>query len=255
MKAAGTYAGYLHIEIMRVVPTYVALGSGVLFLALVIGITRFPPVASARSVRKGDDVGSFRELKMYPQLWLAVVAQFFYVGAQVTTWSAFIPYMKQYTTVTERQAGWFLTGNLMLLLIGRFASTWLMQWIRPVKMVAVYAIANSILMSFAFLRPGFAGAMAVMASSFFMSIMFPTIFALGVKGLGRNTKLGGAMIVMSVAGGAVLPPILGAIARRSGSIALGYSVVVAAYVLVFGYCFTQGRDVSLQSVERAPEVL
>ena len=102
-KAAGTYAGYLHIEIMRVVPTYVALGSGVLFLALVIGITRFPPVASARSVRKGDDVGSFRELKMYPQLWLAVVAQFFYVGAQVTTWSAFIPYMKQYTTVTERQ--------------------------------------------------------------------------------------------------------------------------------------------------------
>ena len=169
MKAAGTYAGYLHIEIMRVVPTYVALGSGVLFLALVIGITRFPPVASARSVRKGDDVGSFRELKMYPQLWLAVVAQFFYVGAQVTTWSAFIPYMKQYTTVTERQAGWFLTGNLMLLLIGRFASTWLMQWIRPVKMVAVYAIANSILMSFAFLRPGFAGAMAVMASSFFMS--------------------------------------------------------------------------------------
>ena len=63
------------------------------------------------------------------------------------------------------------------------------------------------------------------------------------------------MIVMSVAGGAVLPPVLGAIARRSGSIALGYSVVVAAYVLVFGYCFTQGRDVSLQSVERAPEVL
>ena len=254
MKAAGIYAGYLHSEIMRVVPTYVALGSGVLFLALVIGITRFPPVASASSILKGDDVGSLRELKRYPHLWLAVAAQFFYVGAQVTTWSAFIPYMKQYTAVTERQAGWFLTGNLILLLIGRFASTWLMRWIRPVKMVAVYAIANSILMSFASLRPGFAGAMAVMASSFFMSIMFPTIFALGVKGLGRNTKLGGALIVMSVAGGAVLPPVLGAIARRSGSIALGYSVVVAAYVLVFAYCLTQGRDVSLQSVERAPEV-
>ncbi len=255
MKAAGTYAGYLHSEIMRVVPTYVALGSGVLLLALLIGLTRFPPVASGSSALKGEGVGSLRELRAYPHLWLAVAAQFFYVGAQVTTWSAFIPYMKQYTNVTEREAGWFLTGNLILLLIGRFASTWLMRWIRPVKMVAAYAIANSILMTLALLRPGFAGAMAVMTSSFFMSIMFPTIFALGVKGLGRNTKLGGALIVMSVVGGAVLPPVLGAIARSSGSIALGYSVVVAAYLLVFGYCLLQGHDVSLQSVERAPEVL
>jgi len=75
-----------------------------------------------------------------------------------------------------------------------------------------------------------------------------------VKGLGHNTKLGGALIVMSVAGGAVLPPLLGAIARTSGSVALGYVVVVAAYVLVFAYCLTQGRDVSLQSVDRVPEV-
>ena len=81
------------------------------------------------------------------------MAQFFYVGAQVTTWSAFIPYMKQYTDVSEREAGWFLTGNLVLLLIGRFTSTWLMCWIRPVKMIAVYAIANSVLMTFAIVHP------------------------------------------------------------------------------------------------------
>jgi len=254
MKAAGTYAGYLHSEIMRVVPTYVGLGSGVLLLALVIGLIKFPSVAMGSSVPNGEGVGSFRELREYPHLWLAVAAQFFYVGAQVTTWSAFIPYMKQYTNVTEREAGWFLTGNLILLLIGRFASTWLMQWIRPVKMVAVYAIINSSLMTLALLHPGFVGAMAVMTSSFFMSIMFPTIFALGVKGLGRNTKLGSALIVMSVVGGAVLPPFLGAIARSSGSIALGYSVVVAAYLLVFAYSLLQRRDVSPQSVERAPEV-
>ena len=254
MKAAATYVQYLHREIMRVVPTYMVLGSAVLLLALIIGTTTFPAIAGRASTSTGESTGSFRELKVYRHLWFAVAAQFFYVGAQVTTWSAFIPYMKQYTIVTEREAGLFLTGNLVLMMIGRFASTWLMQWIRPVKMVAAYAIANSVLMSFAILHPGFAGAMTIMSTSFFMSIMFPTIFALGVKGLGHNTKLGGALIVMSVAGGAVLPPLLGAIARTSGSVALGYVVVVAAYVLVFGYRLTQGRDVSLQSVDRVPEV-
>jgi FHS family L-fucose permease-like MFS transporter len=109
-------------------------------------------------------------------------------------------------------------------------------------------------MTFAIAHPGFAGAMTVMTTSFFMSMMFPTIFALGVKGLGRNTKLGGALIVMSVAGGAVLPPALGAIARASGSLALGYVVVVAAYIVILGYCLLQGRDVSLKSIERVPEV-
>jgi len=190
MKAAGTYAGYLHSEIMRVVPTYVGLGSGVLLLALVIGLIKFPSVAMGSSVPNGEGVGSFRELREYPHLWLAVAAQFFYVGAQVTTWSAFIPYMKQYTNVTEREAGWFLTGNLILLLIGRFASTWLMQWIRPVKMVAVYAIINSSLMTLALLHPGFVGAMAVMTSSFFMSIMFPTIFCPGCKRARAEHKIG-----------------------------------------------------------------
>jgi MFS transporter, FHS family, L-fucose permease len=255
MKAAGTYAGYLHSEIMRVVPTYVGLGSAVLLWALVIGITSFPAIAGGAPALKGESVGSFRELKAYPHLWLAVVAQFFYVGAQVTTWSAFIPYMKQYTAVTEREAGWYLTGNLVLLLIGRFASPWLMRWIRPVRMIAAYAIVNSMFMTFAIVHPGFAGAMTVMTTSFFMSMMFPTIFALGVKGLGRNTKVGGALIVMSVAGGAVLPPILGAIARASGSLAFGYIVVVGAYIAILGYCLLQGRDVSLKSIERAPEVL
>ena len=254
MNAAGGYARYLHSEIMRVVPTYVVLGSAVLLLAFVIGLARFPAIAGGATLLHGESAGSFRELGAHPHLWLAVAAQFFYVGAQVTTWSAFIPYMKQYTAMTEREAGWFLTGNLVLLLVGRFASTWLMRWIRPVKMVAVYAIANSLLMTFAVVHPGFAGAMTIMCSSFFMSIMFPTIFALGVKGLGRNTKLGGALIVMSVAGGAVLPPLLGAISRASGNLALGYSVVVVAYLLVFGYCLIQGRDVSPQSVERVPEI-
>ena len=251
MKAAGTYAPYLHTEIMRVVPTYVVLGCVVLLWALLIGVTRFP--AMATEVADAGDRGSFRGLARYPHLWFAVIAQFFYVGAQVTTWSAFIPYVKQYTTFSERGAGWFLTGNLILIALGRFVSTWLMRWFRPSRMITVYAIVNIGLVGFGVAHPGVAGAVAIMVTSFFMSIMFPTIFALGVKGLGVNTKIGGALIVMAIVGGAAFPPLLGAIARSSGSVARGYIVVAIAYLAVVIYGFAQGRDVSLASVERVPE--
>jgi FHS family L-fucose permease-like MFS transporter len=251
MKAAGTYAAYLHTEIMRVVPTYVALGCIVLFWALLIGLAKFPAIATAST--DSEDRGSFSALAHYPHLWFAVIAQFFYVGAQVTTWSAFIPYVKQYTTITERHAGLFLTGNLILIAVGRFVSTYLMRWFRPSRMMAVYAVVNIVLIAFGVIHPGFAGAIAIMVTSFFMSIMFPTIFALGVKGLGPNTKLGGALIVMSIVGGAAIPLLLGAIARSTGSLALGYIVVAVAYVAVVIYGFAQGRDVSLASIDRVPE--
>ncbi len=128
-----------------------------------------------------------------------------------------------------------------------------MRWVRPSRMMAVYALINIALIAFGVVHPGVAGAVAIMVTSFFMSIMFPTIFALGVKGLGANTKIGGALIVMSIVGGAALPLMLGAIARFTGSLARGYVVVAAAYMVVVIYSFAQGRDVSLASVDRAPE--
>jgi FHS family L-fucose permease-like MFS transporter len=251
MKVAGTYAAYLHTEIMRVVPTYVALGCVVLLWAVVLGRTRFPVIESEQSGEKG----SFRALMHFPHLWFAVVAQFCYCGAQITTWSAFIPYIKQYTTMTEKHAGYFLMGNLILIFLGRFISTWLMRWFRPAKMIGVYGIVNMVLLVGSVSHPGLTGAIAIMVTSFFMSLMFPTIFALGVKGLGVHTKLGGSLLVMSVVGGAVIPLILGAIARSTGSLARGYIVVIAAYLIVVIYGFAEGRDVSLESVDRAPEIM
>ena len=128
-----------------------------------------------------------------------------------------------------------------------------MRWFRPSRMMGVYAIVNIGLVGFGMVHPGVAGAIAIMVTSFFMSIMFPTIFALGVKGLGANTKMGGALIVMAIVGGAAFPPLLGAIARSTGSLARGYIVVAIAYLAVVIYGFAQGRDVSLASVDRVPE--
>lgn len=242
MKAAGTYAAYRHMELLRVVPTYIVIGALILLYALMIGFIKFP---SIQSEHEGSaDHGRFIELFAHPNLWAAILAEFCYCGAQFATWSAFIFYMKQYTGVEERTAALFLTGNLVAMTLGRFVSTWLMQWLDPARMTALYAVIDIVLLAYSILRPGFAGAMAILASSFFMSIMFPTIFAMGIKGLGANTKLGGSLLVMSVAGGGVFPPLLGFVAKSTGSYALGYAVLLAAYAVVAIYGF-YGRGMQM----------
>jgi MFS transporter, FHS family, L-fucose permease len=233
MKAAGTYAAYLHGEVMRVVPTYVGFGVLVLVWALLIALTKFPPIHSEHE--DGGDHGSFAQLLHYPNLWFAVLAQFCYCGAQVCTWSALFFYVKQYSVVREKTAFTYLLATLIALFIGRAVSTPFMQRFSPSRMTALYAFINIALVAFAIVHPGTLGAYALVLTSFFMSIMFPTIFALGIKGLGPNTKLGGSIIVMAIVGAGVIPPILGYIAKHTGSYALGYSVVPLCYIVVAIY--------------------
>ena len=128
---------------------------------------------------------------------------FFYNGAQVSTWSNFIPYLRLYTPLSERSAGYWLTGSLVALAIGRIVSTPLMRVFHPARMIATYAVVNLLLLLVGIGHPGFAGAGAILITSFFMSIMYPTIFALGVKGLGPDTKLAGSLLVMAIVGGAI----------------------------------------------------
>jgi MFS transporter, FHS family, L-fucose permease len=246
MKAAGTYQAYLHGEIMRVVPTYLTFGAVVLLCAFLLSRTKFP-VFQVEHEGAGEDHGSFGELLSQPLIWIAVVANFCNVGAQISSWSSLIPYMKQYTVVSERTAAHYLTATLVALAIGRFVSTPLMRYIRPSLMLGAYGVVNAVLMLVAVLRPGIVGAWAVVASGFFLSIMFPTIFALGLKGLGRNTKLGGSLLVMAIVGGAIFPPIAGLIARQTGSLALGYLVPLVGFIGVAVYGFFQSTQRTLLS--------
>ncbi len=225
MKAAGTYKGYLHDELVRVVPTYLVLGTTVLLFALLLSRMSFPPMASeSQDSSSTGDHGTFRALLHYPHLWFAVLANFCNVGAQISTWSSLIPYMKQYTSVSERTAAAYLTATLVALMLGRFVTVPLMKYVSANSLLAVYGAMNVLLMGVAIRRPGMLGAYAIVASSFFLSIMFPTIFALGLKGLGENTKLAGSLLVMAIVGGAIFPPILGWIAKSTGSLAKGYIV-------------------------------
>ncbi len=246
MKVAGTYKAYLHGEIMRVVPTYLTFGAVVLLCAFILSRIRFPVIQSEHE-GAGEDHGSFGELLRIPAIWIAVAANFCNVGAQISSWSSLIPYMKQYTAVSERTAALYLLGTLIALAAGRFVSTPLMRFIRPSVMLGVYGVLNGLLMLVAVLKPGLIGAWAVVASGFFLSIMFPTIFALGLKGLGRNTKIAGSLLVMAIVGGAIFPPVLGLIARQTGSLALGYVVPLAGFIGVALFGFYQASQRSLLS--------
>ena len=260
MKAEGTYAAYVHGEILRVVPTFVALGLFVLLLALLIGITRFPII---RDSQIEIDIAEIQPTESWhtvlarlirnPRLMFAVVAQFFYVGSQIASWSTLIPYMRTYTTVTEKAAGYFLTGSLVAMALGRAVCTWLMRYIAPGKLIGIYAVINFALLCVGISRPGMIGSYAIVITSFFMSGMYPTIFALGVHGLGEDTKLGGSLLVMGISGGALFPPLMGWIARLTGSVAWGYALPALGYVVVALYAITVSRSRS-NTVPHAGEI-
>jgi len=242
-QAASTYQAYLRFETLRVVKPYLVIGAFALMWAVLIARTKFPAIQSEHENDSGDR-GHLRELFRYPHFLFAVVAQFFYVGAQVGTWSYFISYVQEYAHQSEKVAGYFLTGTLVAFGVGRFASAWLMRFIHPGKLMGSYCVANILLVAVAVLKPGWVGLWCVFLTSFFMSLMFPTIFALGLKELGPNTKLGGSLLVMAIVGGAVLTPLMGFISEKTHSLALGYSVPLFAYVVIalYSYWGSQPRN-------------
>lgn len=235
MKAQHLYDAYLRSETMRVVKPYLVLSVVTIFWAFLILRTKFPSIQTEHEA--SGDRGHFRELFRYPHFWMAVFAQFMYVGAQVGTWSYFIPYVQEFTHEPEKVAGYFLTGTLVAFGVGRFSSAWLMRFIEPSHLLGVYAVVNVILVALGVLQPGWTGLWALFATSFFMSLMFPTIFALGLKGLGPNTKIGGSLLVMAIVGGAILTPMMGLIAETRHSIAPAYVLPLAAYLFVGVYAF------------------
>jgi MFS transporter, FHS family, L-fucose permease len=237
LKIAGTYQAYLHQETMRVVPPYMVIGAVVLLWALMISRTPFPAIAGARLSGSAEAQGSYRELLRYPHFLLAVLAQFCYVGAQVGTWSYFIQYVQDYTHLPEKAAGYFLTGTLAGFGVGRFGSSHWMKVVSASRLMGLFALANIALVAIGILLPGWVGVWAIFLTSFFMSLMFPTIFALGIQGLGPNTKAGSSLLVMSIIGGAVFTPVIGLVFQYTHSMALAMTVPLVCYVCVGYYAF------------------
>ena len=241
MKTAGQYNAYLQHETTRVITPYLVLGGIVLVWAFLIIRTKFPHVGQEESTESNLTQGRYSDLLHYPHFTASVVAQFFYVGAQVGTWSYFIQYVQDYVHQPEKIAGYFLSGTLVAFAVGRFTATYVMQFIRPSLLMGIYSIANVVLVAIGILFPGWLGVWAIFLTSFFMSLMYPTIFALGLKGLGPNTKIGGSLLVMSIIGGAVITLMIGLVAQSTGSMAKAMIVPLVCYAIVTYFSFVGSR--------------
>jgi FHS family L-fucose permease-like MFS transporter len=215
MQAAGTYQDYLHTETLRVVAPYMVLGTIAFVWAFLVLMTKFP-VLGGEEPSSGAAPSTGHASLLQPHFVFAVVAQFLYVGAQVGTWSYFIPYVESATGIGDKAAGYMLTGTLAAFAVGRFSSAWLMRHFHAQTMLVVYSVINVILGIIAVVHPSWFGAMCLLTTSLFMSIMFPTIFALGLKGMGEKTKTAGSLLVMAILGGAALTKVMGILADRSG---------------------------------------
>lgn len=247
MKQAGEYSAYLESETMRVVRPYMVLGVVIFLWALLIMRTKFPKITAEEST--GENKGNSRELLKQRHFLTGVVAQFCYVGAQVGTWSYFIQYSQDYTGIAEKTAGYFLTGTLVAFLIGRFSATVIMKYIKPGKLMGIYAIMNILLISVAVTFPGWVGVWSIFLSSFFMSLMFPTIFALGIKGLGANTKIAGSIIVMAIIGGGVFTPLMGLIAATSMAHAMLIPLGCYCVITLYAFWWSVPRNLPLTEIQ------
>ncbi len=198
---------------------YLIIGAVVLGWAALVALSRFPQAAT-RSIHDADDAKlsagqSIGGLFKHKHFLMGVVAQFFYVGAQVGIWSYTIRYAQAEIHITDKAAADYVFAALVIFAIGRFAGTALMRFVSATRLLGLFAVINIALTAYAALIGGQYGLYAMVASSFFMSIMFPTIFATSVRGLGPLTKTGASLLVMSIIGGAVLTAIMGKVSDMS----------------------------------------
>ncbi len=221
---------YLSGEAASVKMPYLILAGFLILLAVIFFFIDLPELEEKNETQpKG---GIFDTLK-YPHLRWAVIAQLFYVGAQVCVTSFFVRMAIVGGGVDEKTAGYYLGVYGLLFMIGRFAGTAIMRYVQPAKLLTIYAVACILLSTIAVFTEGRFVVLALGALGFFMSIMFPTIFSLGIVGLKEETKPASSLIVMAIIGGAVFPVIMGNIIDRSGdNIQAGYVVPLVCYFFV-----------------------
>jgi FHS family L-fucose permease-like MFS transporter len=248
--SATQLAAYMQSEANTVKLPYMVIGGVVILLILLFLFTRIPDVKEDDSAVDAHAPGtdfSARVLKHSHVAW-SVVAQFFYIGAQVGVGSFFIRYAKYVANVGEKEAA-FLLGSIAMVgfMVGRFAGTFFMKFIDAAKLLSIYAGISVLLLVVALVTKGNAALYAVMAVPFFMSIMFPTIFALGIKGLGKETKIASSFLVMSIIGGGVAPLFMGLISDKTGSIQMAYIVPLLCFVVIL-YFGVKGHKVIKKAV-------
>lgn len=230
LAANGTLQQYLASEADRVKIPYLVIAGILLFVATLFYFTKLPDVKEEKDFSFKLDFSVFK----MPHFRNGVIAQFFYTGAQTCISSFFIRYCRYSADIREIEATNFLGYLLLCFMIGRYVGTFLMQKIAPHKLLAVYSAMNVLLLIYIVSVGGRIGVYAFLGVEFFMSIMFPTIFALGIKNLGLHTKMASSYMVMSIVGGALIPLALGYISKEV-NIQVAYIVPMICFIFIFYY--------------------
>ena len=236
-------ASYFMEEAASVKMPYIVLGSVLVLIAVLFYFMHVPEVKP-----QSDNIsskGGFFEVLKHKHLSWAVVAQFFYVGAQVCVTSFFIRMAQQGAGVDEKTAAYYLTLYGFLFMAGRFVGTAFLKFISSQKLLSIYCIIAVLLCLVSILGDGAYVIYALGGLGFFMSIMFPTIFALGISNLGEGTKAGSSWIIMSIVGGAILPYLMGTVIDlNNDNIQLGYTIPLLCFLVILYYGIKGYKPVS-----------
>lgn len=218
--------------------TYVVIACVVIAIALLFKRTALPDIRESASQHIQQPGATLWQQKHFVG---GVIAQFFYVAAQVGVGAFFINYATEHWHgVTNQSAAYMLSVAMICFMLGRFFSTWLLGRVKPAAMLAAYALINIVLCAVVMLGAGDVSVIALIAIFFFMSTMFPTIFAMGVKNLGQATKQASSFMIMAIVGGAIMPYFMGLISDKV-STAVAYSLPLMCFVVVLAYALRQRR--------------
>ena len=238
---------YLQSEADTVKIPYLIIGVVVLLVTFAFFVSRIPEIKEeGADERESFSIKVFR----HSHVTWSVIAQLFYVGAQVCVGSFFIRFAKQVMDLPEKEAAYYWGSIAMVgFMLGRFAGTLMMRFVKPATLLAIYSLINIVLLAIGLAADGSVAVYAVVAVPFFMSIMFPTIFALGIKDLGEETKIAASFLVMSIVGGAIFPVFMGMISDATGSIQNAYIVPLLCFIvtLYFGW-----RGYKIKPVKNVP---
>ncbi|HOO98710.1 MAG TPA: L-fucose:H+ symporter permease [Bacteroidales bacterium] len=240
-----------HVELNAVTITYITVGFLLLILWLIILITKMPRASDAGSaVNLKATLGRLFKNRNYV---LGVIAQFFYVGAQIGVWSFTIRYAMNALNLEntqlpggktpEQAAATYYIAALILFASSRFIFTFLMKFFKPSSLLVFASVMAIVCSSVVIFGSGMTGVIALVAISGFMSLMFPTIFGQAVYGLGDDTKIGGSGLIMAILGGAVITFFQGKVSDMTGSINYSYVIPLLCFAFITYYAFASSKIV------------
>ena len=239
----GNHSNIAGEKLSSMIIPYCVIGATVLLVALLFVFTKLPEIKEEETFSENELASSdgrklIKPLTGQRHFVLGVVAQFCYVAAQTGVFSYLINFVtdvNQHPHFDVAKGPYFLSIGFALFMVGRMSGSFLMRRFEPAKLLALYAFMCCLLLPVVSVGAGWISLIALYGVFFFMSVMFPTIFALGIKDLGPKTKKASSFLVMSIVGGAIFPPVMGLIADKFNmSVGFFAPIPLFAFILYYG---------------------